>query len=101
MQTALTRCRSPELRSVDRAAGELCTVELDGAAVQALPGHPRVLPEVPGDDTYHRVFRLLGGSGCTAELIRLASSAVLGHYGRVCACCGSTDRPTIDRIDGN
>src|SRR5258708_33135774 len=73
MQTALTRCRSPELRSVDRAAGELCTVELDGAAVQALPGHHRVLPEVPGDDTYHRVFRLLGGSGCTAELIRLAS----------------------------
>jgi hypothetical protein len=26
---------------------------------------------------------------------------VLGHYGRACACCGSTDRPTIDHIDGS
>ena len=28
-------------------------------------------------------------------------AAVFDHYGRTCACCGGTDRPTIDHINGD
>jgi hypothetical protein len=28
-------------------------------------------------------------------------AAVFAHYGEVCACCGSTEEPTIDHPDGN
>ena len=28
-------------------------------------------------------------------------AAVLGHYGQVCACCGSTARLTIDHVNGD
>jgi hypothetical protein len=28
-------------------------------------------------------------------------AAVLAHYGRACACCGATDRLTVDHVDGN
>lgn len=29
------------------------------------------------------------------------SSAVFGHYGSACACCGAADRLTIDHVDGD
>jgi hypothetical protein len=28
-------------------------------------------------------------------------AAVLDHYGRTCACCGTADRPTIDHVNGD
>lgn len=32
---------------------------------------------------------------------RKLREAVFAHYGVVCTCCGSTDTPTIDHIDGD
>jgi hypothetical protein len=34
------------------------------------------------------------------RLARL-KAAVFGHYGDQCVCCGTTDRPTIDHINGD
>lgn len=38
------------------------------------------------------------GSRRYRSLIR---DLVLDHYGRQCACCGSTERPTIDHVNGD
>jgi len=34
-------------------------------------------------------------------LTAAASAAVFAHYGHACACCGSTERLTIDHINGD